>query len=79
MTKLSFIEDADANPLNKAMMKWIGLLPLPNPQDNLDPRLDRANTDLRGLPTAAIIAAGMDPMGSCGRLRIQNLRSPACR
>ena len=62
MTTPSFIENANAKPLNKAMMEWFGKHELPKPQDKLDPRIELSKANQRGLPRATIITAQIDPL-----------------
>lgn len=62
----SYIENAIAKPLNKAMIEWfVGHL-LANDADKEDPRLDIANANLTGLPPTTIINASIDPLRSDG-------------
>ncbi len=74
-TTPSFIENANAKPLNKAMMEWFAKHELKNPQDKLDPRIDLANANLRGLPPATIITAEIDPLRSGGKLLAEKLKA----
>lgn len=62
----SYIENAIAKPLNKAMIEWfVGHL-VRNDSDKRDTRLDIANADLHGLPPVSIINATLDPLRSDG-------------
>jgi len=74
-TTPSFIENANAKPLNKAMMEWFGKHELPKPQDKLDPRIDLANANLRGLPPTTIITAEIDPLRSGGTMLGEKLKA----
>ncbi len=74
-TTPSFIENANAKPLNKAMMEWFGKHELPKPQDKLDPRIELAKANLRGLPPATIITAEIDPLRSSGQLLAEKLKA----
>jgi len=74
-TTPSFIENANAKPLNTALMEWFGKHELQNPQDRLDPRIDLANANLRGLPPATIITAEIDPLRSGGKLLAGKLKT----
>ena len=74
-TTPSFIENANAKPLNKALMEWFGKHEFQNPNDKLDPRIDLANANLRGLPPATIITAEIDPLRSGGKLLAEKLKA----
>jgi len=74
-TTPSFIENANAKPLNKAMMEWFGKHEFKNPQDKLDPRIELAKANLRGLPPATIITAEIDPLRSSGQLLAEKLKA----
>jgi len=75
MTTPSFVENANAKPLNKAMMEWFAKHELKNPQDKQDPRIDLANANLRGLPPATIITAEIDPLRSGGKMLADKLKA----
>jgi len=75
MNTPSFIKNANAGPLNKAMMEWFAKHELKKPQDKLDPRIDLANADLRGLPPTTIITAEIDPLRSGGRMLADKLKA----
>ncbi len=64
----SYIENADAKPLNKAMIQWFGKHELASPNDAKNPLLSiaLAGSALKGLPTATIINAQIDPLKSDG-------------
>ncbi|WP_158883941.1 alpha/beta hydrolase [Rhodanobacter sp. L36] len=62
----SYIENAIAKPLNKAMVEWfVGHL-LNNDDEKSDTRIDLVNADLTGLPPVTIINATLDPLRSDG-------------
>lgn len=62
----SYIENAIAKPLNKAMIEWfVGHL-LRSDADKKDTRLDLIHADLAGLPPVTIINASLDPLRSDG-------------
>lgn len=71
----SFQEHADAKPLNKAMMEWFGKHELQSPQDKKDPRIDLLNANLKGLPSATIITAEIDPLRSGGKSLAEKLEA----
>ncbi len=64
----SYQENAQAKPLNKAMMEWFGKNLLVKPEDAKNPMLSLvlAGDKLRGLPPATIINAQIDPLRSDG-------------
>ncbi len=63
----SYIENASAKPLNAAMMKWFADHTFSKKEDASDPKvaLLQAKT-LKGLPSATIITAQIDPLRSEG-------------
>lgn len=70
----SFRENANAKPLNRAMMEWFARHEFPESDDTKDPRFDLLHADLRGLPEATVILAEIDPLRSGGELLIARLR-----
>ena len=68
MESPSYLENAEAKPLNKAMMAWFGKHTLASPDDAKNPRLSLllAGDELKGLPPATIILAQIDPLRSEG-------------
>ena len=75
MTTESFKENADAKPLNKAMMEWFAKHELKNPKDKEDPRIDLLKANLRGLPATTIISAQIDPLRSGGKMLAAKLKA----
>lgn len=62
----SYRANADAKPLNRAMMAWF-FKHAAKPEDIDDPRLGLLKTaDLKGLPPATVITAEIDPLRSEG-------------
>jgi acetyl esterase/lipase len=62
----SYIENALAKPLNRAMVKWF-VGHLTTSEDQLkDPRLSLVDAKLQGLPPVTIINARIDPLRSDG-------------
>lgn len=58
----SYLENAIAKPLNRAMIGWfVGHL-LGDEADKQDTRIDLVNADLSGLPPVTIINATLDPL-----------------
>ena len=70
----SFQENANAKPLNKAMMEWFAKHEFQNPQNKHDPRIDLVNASLRGLPSTTIITAEIDPLRSEGKVLADKLK-----
>lgn len=60
----SYIDSAQAKPLNKPMMEWFAKHVFSKPDDNKDPRIDLINADLKGLPPVTLINARIDPLRS---------------
>ena len=71
----SFQENADAKPLNKAMMGWFAKHEFKKPQDAKDPRIELVNANLRGLPSTTIITAQIDPLRSSGERLAEKLKA----
>lgn len=62
----SYLENAEAKPLNRAMMEWF-FKHAARPEDLNDPRLGLLKSaDLAGLPPATVITAEIDPLRSEG-------------
>ena len=59
-------EQANAKPLNTAMMAWFFDNVLASPDQKQDTRLDLVSADLKGLPPTTIINAEIDPLKSDG-------------
>ena len=74
-TTSSYIENATAKPLNRAMMSWFFAKYLNGPQDRANTRLNLIAADLRGLPPTTIINAQIDPLRSDGETLAQKLRA----
>jgi len=74
MDNESYVEDADAKPLNKPMMKWFVKHIFANEADAQDPRInivEKAN--LSGLPSTTVICAEIDPLRTEGELLAEKL------
>jgi acetyl esterase/lipase len=69
----SYIENADAKPLNKPFMEWFFEHALEQQSQSEDPRIDLVNADLTGLPPTTIIAAEIDPLRSEGKVLAERL------
>lgn len=74
-TTPSYIENANAKPLNRAMMSWFFDKYLNGPQDRSNPRVNLVAADLHGLPPTTIINAQIDPLRSDGEMLAQKLRA----
>lgn len=67
MDSPSYIENANAKPLNKPMMMWFTQQYLANPQQSADPRISLVRqANLKGVAPATIITAQIDPLRSDG-------------
>ncbi|RZL54084.1 MAG: alpha/beta hydrolase [Variovorax sp.] len=62
----SYIENAIAKPLNRAMVKWFVDKTTRSPADLKDKRLQLIDAKLEGLPPVTIINARIDPLRSDG-------------
>ncbi len=62
----SYIENAWAQPLNRAMVKWFVDKLVNTPADLKDPRLQLIDAKLDGLPSVTLINARIDPLRSDG-------------
>ncbi|WP_256702315.1 alpha/beta hydrolase fold domain-containing protein [Burkholderia sp. SRS-W-2-2016] len=63
---ISYEENRNAKPLNKAMMLWFMQNLIDSEADLTSPLLDVASANLAGLPPTAIVTAGIDPLRSDG-------------
>ncbi len=62
----SYLENAIAKPLNRAMVKWFVDHLVRSEDDLADPRLSLIDADLAGLPPVTLINARIDPLRSDG-------------
>lgn len=60
----SYIDSAQAKPLNKSMMEWFAKHTLGKPDDKSDSRIDLVHANLKGLPPVTLINAKIDPLRS---------------
>lgn len=74
-TTPSYVENAQAKPLNRAMMSWFLNNYLKGPQDRTNPRVDLMAAQLGGLPPTTIINAQIDPLRSDGEMLAQKLKA----
>lgn len=58
----SYRENANALPLNRALMAWFLHHTLSSPAQATDPRLNLHQADLSGLPPVTVVAAQIDPL-----------------
>lgn len=71
----SYQENANAKPLNKAVMQWFWNHYLKNESDGSNPYASSLRAEnLRGLPPATVITAEIDPLRSEGQAYAQRLR-----
>jgi len=72
----SYMENAKAKPLSAAIMKWFGDMTFAKKEDASDPKvaLLQAKT-LKGLPSATIITAQIDPLRSEGQMLAEKLKA----
>jgi acetyl esterase/lipase len=72
----SYVENANAKPLNKPMMEWFFDHYLRGPADYQDPLIDLVNApDLASLPPTTIITDEIDPLRSEGQMLADRLRA----
>lgn len=71
----SYIENADAKPLNKALMEWFYRHYVNGPNEMSDPRIDLVSADLSNLAPTLIIAAEIDPLRSEGAKLAERLQA----
>lgn len=70
----SYIENAIAKPLNRAMIKWFLDHLIRTQEDLNDPRLSLIDADLHGLPPVTLINARLDPLRGDGAQLEEALR-----
>jgi acetyl esterase len=68
-------DEANAKPLNTAMMAWFFDKVLNGDRDKHDPRLDLVNADPKSLPPVTIINAQIDPLRSDGDMLADKLEA----
>ncbi|MDQ2666902.1 MAG: alpha/beta hydrolase [Gemmatimonadota bacterium] len=74
-TTPSYVENANAKPLNRAMMSWFFDKYQRTPADRQDPRINLVGANLAGLPPVTIINAQLDPLRSDGEMLADKIRS----
>ncbi len=70
----SYVENASAKPLNRAMMSWFFDKYVRTPADGQDPRINLVGADLKGLPPITIINAQIDPLRTDGEVLAERIR-----
>lgn len=71
----SYVENANAAPLNRAAMSWFLYHTIRTPADAMDPRINLVAANLKGLAPTTIIAAQIDPLRSEGSMLDDRLRA----
>ena len=69
----SYLENADAKPLNKPFMEWFVKHVFEDQAQASDPRINLVSADPSGLPPTTIIAAEIDPLRSEGKMLAERL------
>lgn len=75
MNTASYVDSADAKPLNKPMIGWFVDKLLASPAQKNDPRLDLVHARLAGLPPVTIINAQIDPLREDGAMLAEALQA----
>ncbi|CAN5281086.1 alpha/beta hydrolase [soil metagenome] len=75
MDTVSYRENANAIPLGKAGMEWFVSQVFKAKGALQDPRINLVEADLRGMPPATIVCAGIDPLRSEGELLAERLEA----
>jgi acetyl esterase len=74
MSTPSYKQNANAKPLNEAMMKWFVKYELPTAADKKSPKVNLLTADLKGMPPTTIITAQIDPLRSEGEMLGKKLK-----
>jgi acetyl esterase/lipase len=74
-TTPSYVENANAKPLNRAMMTWFLKYFIRTPADMNDPRINILGGNLAGLPPTTIINAQIDPLRSDGEMLASKIKA----
>lgn len=75
MNTASYVKNANAKPLNKAMMGWFVKNYLNNMAEAKDPRISLVMANLKGLPPTTIITDEIDPLQSEGMQLADKLKA----
>jgi len=72
----SYVENADAKPLNKAMIEWFVKHTFASEAETADPRVNVVGAaDLHGLPSSTVILAEIDPLRTEGEKLAERLEA----
>ena len=74
-TTASYVENANAKPLNRAMMGWFAKHVTRTPADLQDPRINLVKANLAGLPPVTIVNAQIDPLRDDGAMLERALKA----
>ena len=74
-TTPSYTEQANAKPLNRAMMNWFFDKYQRTAADGQDPRINLLGANLAGLPPVTIINAYLDPLRSDGEMLAAKIKA----
>ncbi len=74
-TTQSYIKNAKAEPLSKAMMVWFLQKYLNNTAEGKDTRINLVAANLKGLPPTTVITDELDPLNSEGRMLADKLKA----
>ena len=75
----SMIENANAKPLNRAMLPWFLKHYLKSQSESSNPMISLVKANLRGLPPTTLITAEIDPLRSEGQLLAERLSAASVR
>ena len=71
----SYVKNANAKPLNKAMMLWFVKYYTNSKADMKDPRINLVAANLKGLPPTTVITDEYDPLQSDGQALAEKLKA----
>ncbi|MGQ0527223.1 MAG: alpha/beta hydrolase [Alphaproteobacteria bacterium] len=74
MNTSSYQKNANAKPLNKAMMAWFVKHTIKTEADKNSPMINLLGADLKNLPSATVITAEIDPLRSEGEALANKLK-----
>ncbi|WP_235917435.1 alpha/beta hydrolase [Hymenobacter busanensis] len=75
----SYQKNAEAKPLNKALMGWFFDKYLRSAADGKNPMIDLVHANLKGMPPTTIITAEIDPLMSEGQMLADKLKAAGVR
>ncbi len=79
LNSASMVENANARPLNRAMLPWFLGHYLKGQSESGNPMIALVKADLKGLPTTTLITAQIDPLRSEGQLLAERLSAAGVR